>query len=184
MLLDMLYTPWVYWGLDSVPKLVHALYGYLTGLLLYAYLARRLNGIYGLVGFFFFVSVPAVLRLSHWGYVDLGVTFYNGSAALFAALARGKRFAPMVDFGRRLGRLCGRHQAQWLFGLFAPVIFFLVDLGERTQARLSKARRRPVGLRYFWRPAIFAVACEKLATNRQSFSSIDGGVFSISSGGE
>jgi len=77
MLLDMLYTPWVYWGYDFVPKLIHGLFGFLTGLCLYAYLARRINPVYGLLGFFFFVSTPAVLRLSHWAYVDLGVTFFS-----------------------------------------------------------------------------------------------------------
>ena len=77
MLLDMLYTPWVYWGYDFVPKLIHGLFGFLTGLSLYAYLARRMNPAYGLLGFFFFVSTPAVLRLSHWAYVDLGVTFFS-----------------------------------------------------------------------------------------------------------
>jgi 4-amino-4-deoxy-L-arabinose transferase-like glycosyltransferase len=76
MLLDMLYTPWVYWGYDSVPKLIHGLFGFLIGLSLYAYLSRRMNTVYGLLGFFFFISVPSVLRLSHWAYVDLGVTFY------------------------------------------------------------------------------------------------------------
>ncbi|MGE5218339.1 MAG: hypothetical protein ACM3SP_15190, partial [Chloroflexota bacterium] len=40
MLLDMLYTPWVYWGYDFVPKLIHGLFAYFTGLLLYAYLGR------------------------------------------------------------------------------------------------------------------------------------------------
>jgi hypothetical protein len=45
MLLDMLYTPWVYWGYDFVPKLIHALYGYLTGLLLFAYLGRRMSAV-------------------------------------------------------------------------------------------------------------------------------------------
>ena len=54
MLLDMLYTPWVYWGYDFVPKLIHALYAYLTGLLLYAYLSRRMSTEYGLLGFFLF----------------------------------------------------------------------------------------------------------------------------------
>ena len=82
MLLDMLYTPWVVWGLDSVPKLVHGLFGYLTALLLYAYLARRMNAVYGLIGFFFFISIPSVLRLSHWAYVDLGITFYTTAALL------------------------------------------------------------------------------------------------------
>jgi Dolichyl-phosphate-mannose-protein mannosyltransferase len=82
MLLDMLYTPWVYWGYDSFPKLVHGLFGFMTGLSLYAYLSRRMNAVYGLLGFFFFISVPSVLRLSHWAYVDLGTTFYSTAALL------------------------------------------------------------------------------------------------------
>ncbi|HXV84117.1 MAG TPA: phospholipid carrier-dependent glycosyltransferase [Candidatus Binatia bacterium] len=82
MLLDMLYTPWVYWGQDSIPKLIHGLFAFLTGLSLYAYLSRRMNGVYGLLGFFFFISVPSVLRLSHWAYVDLGVTFYATASLL------------------------------------------------------------------------------------------------------
>jgi len=86
MLLDMLFTPWVYWGFDFVPKLIHGLFAVLTGLALYAYLSRRMNPFYGLLGFFFFISVPAVLRLSHWAYVDLGITFYS-TAALLSLLA-------------------------------------------------------------------------------------------------
>jgi hypothetical protein len=82
MLLDMLYTPWVAWGLDAVPKLVHALFGYLTGLSLFAYLSRRMNATYGYLGFFLFISIPAVLRLSHWAYVDLGVTYYSTASLL------------------------------------------------------------------------------------------------------
>src|SRR3970282_1336925 len=82
MLLDMLYMPWVRWGWDSVPKLIHGLFGFLTALLLYAYLARRLSPIYGLLGFFVFVSTPAILRLSHWAYVDLGLTFYCTASRL------------------------------------------------------------------------------------------------------
>ena len=82
MLLDMLYTPWVYWGYDSVPKLIHSLFGFLTGISLYAYLSRRMNAVYGLLGFFFFISVPAVLRLSHWAYIDLGTAFYTTAGLL------------------------------------------------------------------------------------------------------
>jgi hypothetical protein len=82
MLVDMLFTPWVIWGYDFVPKLIHGLFGLLTGLSLYAYLSRRMNSIYGLLGFFFFISVPAVLRISHWAYVDLAVTFYCTASLL------------------------------------------------------------------------------------------------------
>jgi 4-amino-4-deoxy-L-arabinose transferase-like glycosyltransferase len=85
MLLDMLYTPWVSWGYDFVPKLIHALFGYLTGLAVFAYLARRTSAVYGLLGFFIFISTPAIARLSHWGYIDLGLTFYT-TVALLALL--------------------------------------------------------------------------------------------------
>lgn len=82
MLLDMLYTPFLRWEWEAVPKLIHGLFGFLTGLLIYAYLARRLSGLYGLLGLLFFVSTPAVLRLAHWAYVDLGVTFYVTASLL------------------------------------------------------------------------------------------------------
>lgn len=98
MLLDMLYTPWVYWGLDFVPKSIHALFAYLTGLLLYAYLGRRMSAEYGLLGFFLFISTPAIARLSHWGYVDLGITFYTTAALLALLRWREER--------RALGWLC------------------------------------------------------------------------------
>jgi 4-amino-4-deoxy-L-arabinose transferase-like glycosyltransferase len=62
--------------------LIHGLFGFLTGLSLHAYLSRRMNAIYGLLGFFFFISVPSVLRLSHWAYVDLGVTFFSTASLL------------------------------------------------------------------------------------------------------
>ncbi len=82
MLIDMLYVPFVKWGWDSVPKLVHGLFGFLTGVLIYAYAARRLNAIYGLLGFLFFISTPAILRLSNWAYVDLGLAFYSLASIL------------------------------------------------------------------------------------------------------
>jgi Dolichyl-phosphate-mannose-protein mannosyltransferase len=82
MLLDMLYTPWVYWSYDFVPKWIHALFGFLTGLLLYAYCGGRMNAAYGLLAFFFFVSTPVIARLSHWGYIDLGITFYTTASLL------------------------------------------------------------------------------------------------------
>lgn len=82
MLLDMLYTPFIKWGWDSAPKLIHALFGFFTGLLLYAYLARRLSPSYGLLGFFFFISIPIVLKLGNLAYVDLGLTFYSTASLL------------------------------------------------------------------------------------------------------
>jgi 4-amino-4-deoxy-L-arabinose transferase-like glycosyltransferase len=66
--------------------MIHGLFGFLTGLILYAYLSRRMNAVYGLLGFLLFISVPAIARLSHWAYIDLGVTFF--STACLTALVR------------------------------------------------------------------------------------------------
>jgi 4-amino-4-deoxy-L-arabinose transferase-like glycosyltransferase len=41
-----------------------------------------MSPVYGLLGFFFFISVPSVLRLAHWAYVDLATTFYSTAALL------------------------------------------------------------------------------------------------------
>jgi hypothetical protein len=82
MLLEMLFTPWVTWGWDFVPKLIHGLFGFLIGLLLYCHLARRLSPVYGLLGFFLFISTPAILRLGNWAYVDLGLVFYATGSLL------------------------------------------------------------------------------------------------------
>ena len=93
MLVDMLYTPWVYWGYDFVPKWIHALYGALTGLLIYAYLGWRMSGLYGLLGALLFLSTPVILRISHWGYIDLGLTFYTTAALLLLLRWRENRNA-------------------------------------------------------------------------------------------
>ena len=82
MLVDMLFTPWVYWGYDYVPKWIHLLFSGLTALLLYAYLARRMNAVYGWLGVFFFLSTPVIFRLGHWGYNDLALAFYTTASLL------------------------------------------------------------------------------------------------------
>ncbi len=75
-LLDILYAPWAGWGWRSLPKLIHGFYGFLTGLLLCAYLAHRLNVVYGLLGLFFYLSMPVVFRLGNLATVDLGLAYY------------------------------------------------------------------------------------------------------------
>ncbi|HWO41442.1 MAG TPA: glycosyltransferase family 39 protein [Candidatus Eisenbacteria bacterium] len=138
MLLDMLFTPWVYWNLDFVPKLVHSLFGALTGLLLYAYLSRRLNPVYGQLGFFFFVSTPAVLRLSHWAYVDLGVTFYVTAALLCLLVWRETEQSGWLVL---CGLSAGFAAATKPNGLVAALVLFLIllfVLASRIRSELKK----------------------------------------------
>jgi 4-amino-4-deoxy-L-arabinose transferase-like glycosyltransferase len=128
MLLDMLYTPWVYWGYDFVPKLIHALYGYLTGLLLYAYLSRGMNAEYGLLGFFLFISTPVIARLSHWGYIDLGLTFYTTAALIGLLRWREEResLAWLTLAAFSLGLALATKPNGMVAGLLLAFLFLLV----------------------------------------------------------
>jgi hypothetical protein len=141
MLLDMLYTPWVYWGYDSVPKLIHCFYGLLTGLALCAYLSRRMNVVYGLLGLFFFISIPAVLRLSHWAYVDLGTTFYSTVALL--CLIRWQEESRHASWLAFAGMSAGFAAAAKPNGFLAAliVLFLLVFVLAGFAASLGKTAR-------------------------------------------
>lgn len=142
MLLDMLYTPWVHWGFDFVPKWIHALYGALTALLLYAYLAMRMNAVYGLLGALLYLSTPAILRLSHWGYIDLGITFYTTAALLCLLRWREDRKAP--GHLALAGLSLGFAMATKPNGLLAALIFallFLLVLARPPRKNLSGSLR-------------------------------------------
>ncbi|MFQ5849158.1 MAG: ArnT family glycosyltransferase [Candidatus Binatia bacterium] len=135
MLLDMLYTPFIKWGWDSVPKLVHGLFGFLTGLLLYAYVARRLNPVYGLLAFFLFISTPIVLRLSNLAYVGLGLTFYSTASLL--CLLKWKESGYCLGWMILAGLLAGfalstkPNGLLVFFLLFSVLVFILGEEGER-----------------------------------------------------
>src|ERR1051325_6233273 len=139
MLLDMLYTPWVGWGYDSVPKLIHCLFVFLTGVVLYASLSRRMNAASGLLVFFFFVSIPAVLRLSHWAYVDLGTTFY-ATASLFCLLrwAEEKASASWLILAAAAAGFCAASKPNGLLAVFVLGCLFLVLLAREPRRKLPK----------------------------------------------
>jgi 4-amino-4-deoxy-L-arabinose transferase-like glycosyltransferase len=138
MLLDMLYTPFVYWGYDFIAKHTHALFGFLTGLLIYAYITRRLSRVYGLLGFFFFISTPAVLRLSHWAYIDLGITFYSTAALLCLLRWSEEREARCWLFlaGLSLGFALATKPNGLLAALLLGLLFVLA---------IGRGPRKPVG---------------------------------------
>ncbi len=175
MLLDMLYTPWVYWGLDFVPKWIHALFAFLTGLLLYAELSRRMNPVYGLLGFFFFISTPAVLRLSHWGYIDLGITFYTTASLLCLLRWRENRGALrwLVLAALSLGFALATKPNGLVAALVLGLLFALIQVKPpRENSRHSFGELGLFG--GFALAAVFALARKKLVSNRQSVFSAAG----------
>ena len=61
MNVDLLYVIPLYFGNDTVPKLIHFVFALLTAWLLFGYLKRRSNTLYALFGVIFFLSIPIVV---------------------------------------------------------------------------------------------------------------------------
>jgi hypothetical protein len=82
MNLDMFYLGALWLGNDILPKFIHFSFGLLTAWLVYGYLKKRLNAVYGILGALFFLSIPVILKLSITVYVDLGLIFFSTGALL------------------------------------------------------------------------------------------------------
>ena len=83
MNLDLLYLIALYFGSDIVPKFIHFSFALLCGELIYGYLKRRLDSVWGLVGALMFLSLPVIVKLSITAYVDLGLIFFSTACLIF-----------------------------------------------------------------------------------------------------
>ena len=85
VLMQMLYMPWLSLGWDYGAKLTHFLFALMTGLLIYNYLAEKINKNIASFALLTFISTPIIQKLSHTAYADLALIFY-GFAGLLALL--------------------------------------------------------------------------------------------------
>jgi 4-amino-4-deoxy-L-arabinose transferase-like glycosyltransferase len=83
MNLDLLYLIPLYFGSDIAPKFIHFSFALLCAGLIYGYLKRRLDTLWGLVGAFMFLSLPVIVKLSITVYVDLGLIFFSTASLIF-----------------------------------------------------------------------------------------------------
>ena len=81
-LLDLIYYIPLMFGNDILPKYIHFLFALLTAFLLFLYLKRKLNPVYGFIGAFFFLTLPVIVKLSITVYVDLGLIFFSTASLL------------------------------------------------------------------------------------------------------
>lgn len=123
MNLDLLYLVPLYLGNDIIPKLIHFSFALLTAWLIFHYLRRRLNAIYGLLGVIFFLSIPIVVKLSITVYVDLGVIFFSTASLLL--LLRWIESGFQLRFLILSAGLCGLAMGTKYSGLVA---FFLLTV--------------------------------------------------------
>lgn len=75
--LDLLYLLPLSFNFDIAAKYIHFLFAMLTAGLLYRYLQKATNRIYGLLGALLFLTTPVIVKLSVTAYVDLGLIFFS-----------------------------------------------------------------------------------------------------------
>jgi hypothetical protein len=143
MNLDLLFMIPLYFGNDIVPKFMHFAFAILTAWLIFHYLKRRINSVYGLIGASFFLSIPIIVKLSITVYVDLAEIFFS-LAALILVLEWLKR-----DFEIKYliysGIMCGLALGTKYNGLMTLVILtlFVPFLYSRHGVKRSPGLLRP-----------------------------------------
>jgi hypothetical protein len=85
-LLEVLFTAGLLLKGDIVARLIHYAYGFLTLLALFVFARRYFNRKVAWLSMAIFYSVPSLVLISTWAYVDLGLIFYEFTA--FYALMR------------------------------------------------------------------------------------------------
>ncbi|MDM8525123.1 glycosyltransferase family 39 protein [Desulfococcaceae bacterium HSG8] len=142
--LPLLYTVPLYLGNDIIPKFIHFSFALMTAWLIFIYLRKRLDAVYGLFGAFFFLSIPLIVKLSITAYVDLGLTFFS-TASLFYLLkwienSFRSRFLIIsaIWCGFALGTKYNGLMVLFLLTLFVPFVYSKLAEGEQ----LSTATRK------------------------------------------
>jgi len=149
MNLELLYMIPLSLGNDIIPKYMHFLFGLATAGLIFFYLKKRINTIYGLCGSLFFLSIPVIVKLSITVYVDLGLIFFSTAAVflLFKWLEKGNQLKYLFLAGVCCGLAAGTKYngliTFFLLTLFTPFLY------SRSAPQPSFAKAAGYGLFFF-----------------------------------
>ena len=136
MNLDLLYVIPLYFGVDIAAKFIHFSFGLLTAIIIYLYLKNRINKSYALLGVFFFLSTPIIIKLSTSVYVDLGLVFFTTLSLLAILEWQGNQFKPKylvisaISCGLALGTKYNGLIIFFILTCFVPFIFSIKNRGK------------------------------------------------------
>jgi hypothetical protein len=122
-LLQMLFTAGMLLKGDIVARLIHYAYGFLTLLALFAFARRYFNRKVAWLSMAILYSVPSLVLISTWAYVDLGLIFYEFTAfyALMRWLeAKDKRWLALTAI------LCGLAMGVKYTSVILPITLALI----------------------------------------------------------
>ncbi len=146
MNLDLLYMVPLYFGNDIIPKYIHFAFALLTSFLIFRYLKKRLDVLYGLLGVVLFLSLPVIIKLSITVYVDLGLIFFSTAALfyLFKWMNHNYRFKYLLISAVWCGLALGT-KYNGLIVFFLLMIFMILILANSSSRIANKASRK-IGL--------------------------------------
>ena len=137
-LVEMLFTAGLLLKGDIVARLIHYAYGFLTLLALFAFARRYINHKVAWLSMAIFYSVPSLVLISTWAYVDLGLIFYEFIAfyALMRWLeARDKRWLSLMAI------LCGLAMGVKYTSVILPITFALIIALRARQEGLKETAK-------------------------------------------
>jgi hypothetical protein len=128
MNLDLLYYAALATGNDILPKYIHFFFALLTAGVIYWYLRRRIDALFGLIGALLWMSLPMVVRLSTEVYIDLGLGFFSMAAVyaliLWSESSKGTRH--LIWAGVWTGLAMGtKYNALLMLVILAAIIPFI-----------------------------------------------------------
>jgi 4-amino-4-deoxy-L-arabinose transferase-like glycosyltransferase len=129
MNMELLYLIPLFFGNDIIPKYIHFSFALFTAVLIYHYLRKRIDNLYGSLGALFFLSIPMIVKLSITVYVDLGLIFFSFASLLLMMEWCNKGYAVRLLFLSAI--CCGlamgtKYNALILFvliSLFVPFVY-------------------------------------------------------------
>lgn len=140
MNLEMLYWICLYFKNDILPKYIHFMFGLITAGMIYAYLKKRLNPTYAILGVLFFLSIPIIVNLSTTAYVDLGLICFSFASllCLFKWIENGFLFKWLIACGVFCGLAIGTKYngliTLFLLACFIPFIYARSRVVDRFKA--------------------------------------------------
>jgi len=144
MNLDLLYIIPLYFGNDSVPKLIHFSFSLLTAYLIFSYLKQKTELLYGLMGVVLFLSLPIIIKLSITVYVDLGLIYFSFASLILVLKWKDAGFPPgtlvmaAVCCGFALGTKYNGMISFFLLTCLVPVIYLRSNRSKPEKSKIGK----------------------------------------------
>jgi hypothetical protein len=137
MNLDLLYLIPLYFNNDIAPKFIHFAFALATAIMIYRYIAKRINTTHALLGALFFLTIPVIVRLSSTVYVDLGLICFLFASLLylFDWIESKFKIRPLlfsaICCGLALGVKYNGLLGLFLLGLFVPFVYARFHAGTK-----------------------------------------------------